>query len=40
MERSKLLSKIRLDSNMNATVTAANRTLYITTMRKLYAVGN
>lgn len=32
-------SSIRLDSNMNATITAANSTLYVTTMRKLYAVG-
>ena len=35
----RVISKIRLDSNMNATVTAANKTLYVTTMRKLYAVG-
>ena len=35
----KVRTSIRLDSNMNATITAANKTLYVTTMRKLYAVG-
>ncbi len=34
-----LLAALQLDSAMNASATAANGTLYITTMRKLYAVS-
>jgi outer membrane protein assembly factor BamB len=35
----KVLSTVRLDSPISATATAANRTLYIATMNRLYAVG-
>jgi outer membrane protein assembly factor BamB len=35
----KVISEITVDSNINATITAANGVVYVTTMRNLYAIG-
>jgi outer membrane protein assembly factor BamB len=38
-DQKNIVSSIKVDSNINSTATAANKTIYVTTMRYLYAIG-